>query len=98
MELKVEKNIQNLCKLEAEQKKFFLKKKKIEKEFFKKNNGLVTCKKISNITDIFLKSLFGIVIKKYSISNSEFVVCATGGYGRGHLAPYSDIYILFVMF
>ena len=98
MELKVEKNIQNLCKLEAEQKKFFLKKKKIEKEFFKKNNGLVTCKKISNITDIFLKSLFGIVIKKYSISNSEFVVCATGGYGRGHLAPYSDIDILFVMF
>ena len=98
MELKVEKNIQKLCKLEAEQKKFFLKKKKIEKEFFKKNNGLVTCKKISNITDIFLKSLFKIVIKKYSISNSEFVVCATGGYGRGHLAPYSDIDILFVMF
>ena len=77
---------------------FFSKKKQIEKNFLKKKNGLKTCKEISNITDIFLRSVYEKVIKNQNISNSDFIICATGGYGRRHLAPFSDIDILFVTF
>ena len=77
----------------------FLKKKSIIKlEFFELNNGLRTCQKLTKITDQLIKSIYRKILSTDKISNSDLIVCAIGGYGREHLAPFSDLDLLFVPF
>ena len=77
----------------------FLKKKSIIKlQFFELNNGLRTCQKLSKITDQLIKSIYRKILSTDKISNGDLIVCAIGGYGRQHLAPFSDLDLLFVPF
>lgn len=78
-------------------KKFFISSKdKIQKTFFKKNNGLETCKKISELTDKLVITIYKKVLFENNLPEEKLTLCALGGYGRNHLSPFSDLDILFV--
>jgi len=71
-------------------------RQKIKSEFYNSQNAIKACSKNSENADNFIKKLF----KLYSLSNSNVAenvcVCAVGGYGRKHLAPFSDLDILVI--
>jgi [protein-PII] uridylyltransferase len=66
------------------------------------NNGRQIAESLSYLTDQLLRTLFdfttGTAYKLANATASErLCLVATGGYGRGELAPYSDIDLLFVI-
>ena len=76
-------------------KKIFLKKRNvIKKRFYLEKKAIKTCKKISQITDEFLISIFNFYAKKNKEISEMISVCAVGGFGRKVLAPFSDLDIL----
>ena len=68
----------------------------IKRSFFKHNDGLKTCNKISKLTDKLIYTLYKRSIAKREISSEDIIICAVGGYGREQLAPFSDLDILFI--
>ena len=68
----------------------------IKRSFFKHNDGVKTCNKISKLTDKLIITLYKRSIAKREISSEDIIICAVGGYGREQLAPFSDLDILFI--
>ena len=94
MNLRFEKNDQK--KIFNIKKKFQQKRDVAEKDFFKKPMGYRTCRINSQIIDQCIVDLYSILKTKVQHLSDQVIVCAVGGYGRRHLAPYSDLDLLFL--
>ena len=94
MNLRFEKNDQK--KIFNIKKKFQQKRDVAEKDFFKKPMGYRTCRINSHIIDQCIVDLYSILKTKVQHLSDQVIVCAVGGYGRRHLAPYSDLDLLFL--
>ena len=77
---------------------FFKKKSEIEHSFYKNNNGLKTCLDLSKITDVLIQKIYKKILIKNNLTENDLIITAVGGYGRKHLAPFSDLDIMFVPF
>ena len=84
----LEKSDEILKKITSIKNDFLAKRKKIEVEFFKNKKGLECCKKNSDLTDLLIRKIF-FIIKGINNFDKNFLICAVGGYGRKHLAPFS---------
>ena len=56
-------------------------------------SGVQFCSALSEITDELLRALFNDAVKNIGITK-DIALIAVGGYGRGELAPYSDLDLL----
>src|SRR5436190_13636365 len=71
-----------------------------EQMLLKDRHGRKCAERLCVMQDDIIRMLFGLVSRLYSAASSDgerMAVVATGGYGRGLLAPGSDIDLLFLL-
>jgi [protein-PII] uridylyltransferase len=64
-------------------------------------SGLICAERLANAQDALIRAFFKLTITRlYPVPNrsagERIAICATGGYGRGTMAPGSDVDILFL--
>ena len=91
--MKQKTSVKNL-EIEKLKQTFLKKRNVIKKRFYLEKKAIKTCKKISQITDEFLISIFNFYAKENKEISEMISVCAVGGFGRKVLAPFSDLDIL----
>ena len=77
-------------------KKFINSRTLIKKQFLQDNKSIRNCKKNSNLIDQLIIDIFKIYFESDKLMIKTFCICAVGGYGRGLLAPFSDLDLLFI--
>ncbi len=85
-------------KIQIVKDNFVKKREKIKKIFFEENKALNNCKSNTQLIDNLISEIFKILESSIieEKNKTKFCICAVGGYGRGVLAPFSDLDILFL--
>ena len=71
-------------------------KASLRESFYHSNDGAVYVGMHAWVIDILLQSLYA-QTQKQCAGGDELALIAVGGYGRGEMAPFSDIDIMFLM-
>jgi len=94
----VDKKLPNEKLFKSLKADFDSKKELIKQTFMKTSDGSLCVGQNVILIDSLLKVLFkNIYLSVYKDENYKFSMVAVGGYGRGELAPFSDLDLLFLI-